>query len=130
AGGPELHGAGYGWAANPRGEMRTGTQSGSTTPQLVAFKTTFVQLSAVIVQSCGIAQNGTGYCWGDDSFGQLGVSPSVLLEQCGGTQLLCSTSPVPVYGRQQFIEISTGFGSHTCGVTTHGNLYCWGLGIS
>ena len=38
--------------------------------------------------------------------------------------------PVRVVGRQQFTEISTGFGSHTCGVTTKGNLYCWGLGVS
>jgi len=38
--------------------------------------------------------------------------------------------PVAVFGRQQFTEISTGFGSHVCGVTVRGNLYCWGLGLS
>ena len=35
-----------------------------------------------------------------------------------------------MFGRQKFTEISAGFGSHACGVTTQGNLYCWGLGVS
>jgi alpha-tubulin suppressor-like RCC1 family protein len=35
-----------------------------------------------------------------------------------------------VIGLQRFVDISTGFGSHSCGVTTQGNLYCWGLGSS
>ena len=61
---------------------------------------------------------------------QLGVLPSVLVERCSVQLLPCSTIPIPVFGRQQFTEISTGFGNHTCGVTTRGNLYCWGLGVS
>jgi alpha-tubulin suppressor-like RCC1 family protein len=128
--GSDASGFAYCWEANPRGEMGTGDVAGSTTPKRVATDIAFVQLSAGIVQSCGVADNGAGYCWGDDSFGQIGVSPSLLIERCGGQQLPCSTKPVPVFGRQQFTEISTGFGSHTCGVTTRGNLYCWGLGVS
>jgi alpha-tubulin suppressor-like RCC1 family protein len=128
--GSDVSGFAYCWEANPRGEMGTGTETGSTTPQRVATNLEFVQLSAGIVQSCGVVISGAGYCWGDDSFGQIGVSPSVLVERCDSQQAPCSTTPVRVVGRQQFIEISTGFGSHTCGVTTKGNLYCWGLGLS
>lgn len=128
--GADVSGFAYCWEANPRGEMGTGTQVGSTTPQRVATDLEFVQLSAGIVQSCGVVISGAGYCWGDDSFGQIGVSPSLLVERCDSQQFLCSTRPVRVAGRQQFTEISTGFGSHTCGVTTKGNLYCWGLGSS
>jgi hypothetical protein len=87
-------------------------------------------IPAEIVQTCGVDITGTGYCWGDDSFGQLGALPSLLVERCGGQVLPCATKPVGVIGRQKFVEISTGFGSHTCGVTTRGNLYCWGLGQS
>jgi alpha-tubulin suppressor-like RCC1 family protein len=123
-------GVAYCWEANPRGEMGTGTQDGSTTPVRVAADLAFVQVSAGIVQSCGVATSGAGYCWGDNTFGQLGVSPSLLIERCGGQQLPCSTRPVAVFGRQRFIEISTGFGSHACGVTVQHNLYCWGLGVS
>ncbi len=105
--------------------------TGSTRPFPVAANLTFVQVSAGIVQSCGVAASGAGYCWGDDSFGQLGVLPQTnLTATCGGPELFCSMSPVAVFGDQHFTEISTGFGSHSCGVTTQGNLYCWGLGIS
>jgi alpha-tubulin suppressor-like RCC1 family protein len=127
--GSDVAGLAYCWEANPRGEMGTGDQTGSTSPKLVASGIGFVQISAGVVQSCGVATSGAGYCWGDDTFGQLGVPPSSLTELCGGQQLACATSPVPVFGRQIFREISTGFGSHACGVTTQGNLYCWGLGL-
>jgi alpha-tubulin suppressor-like RCC1 family protein len=128
--GSDLSGIAYCWEANPRGEMGTGTHDGNTVPQRVAATIGFVQLSVGIVQSCGVATSGAGYCWGDDTFGQLGVSPSTLVETCDTQRLPCSTKPVPVFGRQQFIAIATGFGSHSCGVSTHGNLYCWGLGVT
>ena len=128
--GADVSGFAYCWEANPRGEMGTGTQDGSTVPLRVASDLAFVQVSAGIVQTCGIDVSGAGYCWGDDSFGQLGFLPAQLPERCGGQVLPCATRPVPVIGRQKFVEISTGLGSHTCGVTTRGNLYCWGLGVS
>lgn len=128
--GADPSGVAYCWEANPRGEMGTGIDSGSTTPLRVAIDLPLPQLSAGIVQTCGVSVSGAGYCWGDDSFGQLGVPPSTLTQHCGAQQMVCATTPVAVFGRQQFTQISTGFGSHTCGVSTHGNLYCWGLGTS
>jgi alpha-tubulin suppressor-like RCC1 family protein len=128
--GIDLTGIASCWEANPRGEMGTGTQIGSTTPLAISATLSFVQVSAGIVQTCGVTANGAGYCWGDDTFGELGVLPTLLVETCGGSQLFCSKIPIPVFGRQHFIDISTGFGSHTCGVTVVGNLYCWGLGVS
>ena len=128
--GPDFQARAYCWEANPRGEIGDGSQDGALVPHLVAGGLSFVQLSAGIVQTCGIATTGAGYCWGDDSFGQLGVHPSVLVERCGGQDLPCATQPIRITGFQKFIDLSTGFGSHTCGVTTNGNLYCWGLGVS
>ena len=120
----------YCWEANPRGEIGDGTLEGSTFPLRTLSDLPFVQIAAGIVQTCGIVTSGAAYCWGDDSFGQLGVSTSALLERCDDGTLACSTRPVAVIGRQQFKELSTGFGSNTCGVTVRGNLYCWGLGAS
>jgi alpha-tubulin suppressor-like RCC1 family protein len=128
--GADASGFAYCWEANPRGEMGNGTQDGSISPQRVASDLEFIHVSAGIVQTCGVVTNGAGYCWGDNSFGQLGSSPSFLIERCGGQLLPCATVPKPVFGRQRFTEISTGFGSHACGVTISGNLYCWGLGVS
>jgi len=128
--GTDASGFAYCWEANPRGEMGTGNSEGSTTPQRVDSNLEFLQITAGLLQTCGVAANGTGYCWGDDTFGQLGVSPSLLAERCGDQVLPCSTVPTQIFGRQQFTAISTGFGSHTCGITTRANLYCWGLGAS
>jgi len=128
--GTDASGFGYCWEANPRGEMGTGDTEGSTTPKRIASNLELLQISAGLVQTCAIAASGIGYCWGDDTFGQLGTSPFSLAERCGGSAFHCSTAPVPVFGRQQFTAISTGPGSHSCGVSTRGNLYCWGLGAS
>lgn len=128
--GTDASGFAYCWEANPRGEMGNGTQDGSTVPERVASDLEFVQVSAGLVQTCAVDISGSGYCWGDDSFGQLGLLPGLLIDRCGGQVLPCATHPVAVIGRQKFVDISTGLGSHTCGVTTRGNLYCWGLGVS
>jgi alpha-tubulin suppressor-like RCC1 family protein len=128
--GTDVSGFAYCWEANPRGGLGNGTLDGSTSPERVSTDLEFLQLSAGIAQTCGISITGAGYCWGDDSFGQLGVSPSALIERCASGTLPCSTRPVEVVGRQQFTQLATGLGSHTCGVTTVGNLYCWGLGVS
>ena len=128
--GTDASGFAYCWEGNPRGELGNGTDSGSVTPQRVTTDLQFVQLSAGIVQTCGVVTTGQGYCWGDDTFGQLGASPSLLSSVCGSQRLPCAKSPIAVVGRQRFTEISAGPGSHTCGVTTLGNLYCWGLGLS
>ena len=82
--GSDVSGFAYCWEGTPRGEMDTGDQEGSTTPKRVATDLEFLQVSAGIVHSCGVVTSGAGYCWGDDSFGQLGVSPSTLIEHCGG----------------------------------------------
>jgi alpha-tubulin suppressor-like RCC1 family protein len=128
--GTDFSGFAYCWEANPRGSIGDGSLDGSTTPKRVATDLEFVQLSAGVVQTCGVTISGAGYCWGDDSFGQLGVATSSVVERCVNGALPCSTRPIPVIGRQAFTEISTGAGSHACGVTTRGNLYCWGLGVS
>jgi alpha-tubulin suppressor-like RCC1 family protein len=128
--GAGLTGVGYCWEANARGQMGVGGDTGSTSPKAIAADIGFVQMSVGIVNSCGVATDGSGYCWGDDTFGELGVRPASLSEVCGSQALTCSTKPHAVFGRQRFIQISAGFGSHACGVTTQHNLYCWGLGVS
>lgn len=128
--GTDKSGGAYCWEGNNQGEMGNGTVDGNTMPLPVDAKLQFAQIAAGLVQTCGLTTSGTVYCWGDDSFGQLGVSPGMLPHTCTSALTPCATLPVAVIGRQQFTEISTGLGSHTCGVTVKGNLYCWGLGVS
>ncbi|HUX32984.1 MAG TPA: hypothetical protein VMV51_03860 [Gemmatimonadaceae bacterium] len=120
----------YCWEANPHGQMGDGTTDGSTTPVPVAGGLRFIAVSAGIIQTCGVTVEQDAYCWGNDTFGQLGVSPGTLSARCAGQSLPCSVVPVRVIGWRHFRSVATGLGNHTCGVTTDTNIYCWGLGQS
>ncbi|MCC6318516.1 MAG: Ig-like domain-containing protein [Gemmatimonadaceae bacterium] len=68
--------------------------------------------------SCGIAPGGT-YCWGANFDGQLG---SVRADP---------REPVPflVNAAYPFVQVTTGR-AHACGLTTVGEVWCWGDGQS
>lgn len=64
----------YCWGYNGYGEVGNGV-SGNTqyqTPQKVSTTHTFTQLAAGQWHSCGIADDGHVYCWGNNWYGQLG----------------------------------------------------------
>src|SRR5581483_7882754 len=79
--------------------------------------------------TCALVTNGTAYCWGLNSDGELGVGsitgPQICGEPGGVLQLACSSSPALVSGGLTFSQISTG-GSASCGLTYPGQAYCWG----
>ncbi|MFH1426327.1 MAG: hypothetical protein ABIG66_02735 [Candidatus Kerfeldbacteria bacterium] len=62
----------------------------------------FVQVSVGAYYACGLLEDGTVECWGDDSFGQREIPD------------------------MKFVQISAG-GLHTCGVTVDGTIECWGI---
>jgi alpha-tubulin suppressor-like RCC1 family protein len=116
-------GAAYCWGSNDRGELGDGTRTGpqqcsifacSTTPVAVAGGVSFAAVSAGEFHTCGVTAGGAAYCWGDNTFGQLG----------DGTTTFPS-SPVLVAGGVIFAAVSAG-SFHTCGVTAAGAAYCWG----
>ena len=75
-------GAAYCWGGNQSGQL--GASSGetctatfgsfacSTTPVAVAGSIAFVDIAVGITHTCGVAVDGTAYCWGSNSDGQLG----------------------------------------------------------
>jgi hypothetical protein len=65
--------------------------------------------------SCGITTDGTAYCWGDNSRGQLGTGDR-----------LASPTPRLVQTSEKFLSITAGY-LHTCGVTVNGAILCWGI---
>jgi alpha-tubulin suppressor-like RCC1 family protein len=76
-----------------------------------------------------------GYCWGDNTFGALGIGTGteppleVGPQQCGpeGNKRPCSPTPVAVSGGLTFAAMSPAAGGvHSCGVTAAGIAYCWG----
>ncbi|WKN47536.1 cutinase family protein [Nocardioides sp. Arc9.136] len=65
--------------------------------------------------SCQVRDGGSAWCWGRNSFGQLGDGTTANRAR-----------PVAVAGGGDWSTISTS-GATTCGVRTDGTLWCWGL---
>ncbi|MCA9739802.1 MAG: Ig-like domain-containing protein [Gemmatimonadetes bacterium] len=75
--------------------------------------TTPEQISAGGESACAL-QAGVAYCWGLNTYGQLGTG-----------DLQDRRTPVPVATSLRFNQISTG-PFHTCALTTADEAYCWG----
>jgi alpha-tubulin suppressor-like RCC1 family protein len=126
------HNQGYCWGLNDRGQLGDGTMTSSTTRLSISGGRFFgARISAGARHACGavgVLDNGNitatpGYCWGDNSYGQLG----------NGT-IAASVTPVIVAGGLNFQlpqpSLSAG-PRHTCGIgspNTRSELaaYCWG----
>ncbi len=111
-------GAAYCWGDNFSGQLGEETSPSAwyrASPAPVArAELKFTTISTGVWHTCGTTPSGAAYCWGDNSFGQLG----------DGTNVARAT-PVPVAGGLRFAAVSAG-SFHTCGVTTSGAAYCWG----
>jgi alpha-tubulin suppressor-like RCC1 family protein len=112
------------WDSNVFGQLGTGERSGTTVPARVAADEPMRSVTAGAIHSCGLSVSGRALCWGNDSFGQLGIPRTG--ERCG--VLECRRTPGAVFGGLRFVEVTTGLGVHSCGVTTTSAVVCWGLG--
>jgi alpha-tubulin suppressor-like RCC1 family protein len=83
-------------------------------PTLVGGSVSLVKISSGPFHTCGLTSGGDAYCWGQNSYGQLGVGDTVN-----------NATPVLVQGGLKWSAISVGFW-HTCALTTTGAPYCWG----
>lgn len=109
-------GAIYCWGWNQHGQLGDGSAGDRTVPvRTDAGQTVFAAVSAGGGHTCGLATDGTAYCWGLNLTGQLGDGSGLNRER-----------PVPVDGGLDFGSISAG-GVHTCGVATGLAAYCWGF---
>jgi alpha-tubulin suppressor-like RCC1 family protein len=108
-------GVAYCWGNNSYGQIGKGDTIGSATPFAVSGGLTFAAVSAGSeYHSCGLTTAGAAYCWGNNSFGQLGKGDTV-----------GSAVPALVSAGLSFAAVSAG-SHHACGITTGGAAYCWG----
>lgn len=78
--------------------------------------------------ACALAEDGTAYCWGSNSKGELGTG--TWTPDPRGTSGPYTRAPAPTAGGVRFSQISTREWL-TCGVATHNRgVYCWGYGQS
>ena len=126
-------GKAYCWGGRYRqsaGEIATGSVSESLH---------FQAISAGRSHTCAIEISGDVYCWGANAAGQLG-SPSVDACPLRWVTVECSPSPQKLPGNLKFVAVASGGGdpeisgvqpqSHTCGITTALETYCWGSNSS
>jgi len=126
-------GAAYCWGANNAGQLGLGYFDATIAPKdfawpitprvpmPVAGGLTFASLAAGGAQSCGVTAAGAAYCWGQNVAGELGVG-------YGGGSHPMSTVPVAVAGGLTFARVSA-LEQSTCGITTAGAAYCWGVNV-
>ncbi|HXV86748.1 MAG TPA: hypothetical protein VD793_08625, partial [Gemmatimonadales bacterium] len=108
------------WGWNGNGEFGNGDtfkEDYIWNPTAAAGGFTFSSLDAGGYFTCGLTPAGKAYCWGSNFFGQVGSPPTPPWDV---------VSPVEVAGGLTFSAISVGR-YHTCGRTTGGAVYCWGL---
>ncbi|RDV37887.1 hypothetical protein DV096_12315 [Bradymonadaceae bacterium TMQ3] len=75
---------------------------------------TWTQVATGAEHSCGILDDGTLWCWGNNGSGRLGDGSSTQRSQ-----------PTRVAGDGVWTQVSAG-GQHTCGIKEDRSLWCWG----
>jgi serine/threonine protein kinase/alpha-tubulin suppressor-like RCC1 family protein len=110
------------WGGDDRGQLGIGSTARQPSPTRVGGDIVFSQVSAGIAHSCGVARTGAAYCWGDNGYGQLGSG------QVGDSSADGRLTPTRVGGAHTFRTVATGT-THTCGLTTSGEVWCWGRNL-
>jgi alpha-tubulin suppressor-like RCC1 family protein len=112
-------GVAYCWGDNSFGQLGGGPSAPffSNAPVAVAGGLRFKSISAGRFSSCGITTAGAAFCWGDNSYFQL-----------GSTGPFESESPIAVIGgHTDFTTVSVGV-RHACAAAASG-VYCWGSNV-
>ncbi len=110
-------GAAWCWGDGGSGQLGDGGTSSRSAPVAVSAGIAFGSISAGEDLSCGVAVDGTGYCWG-------------LAGAIGSPVTTNQLTPVRVDGGLRFdvIHAGGGFSTPSCGLTTTGEAWCWGSG--
>lgn len=109
------------WGSDMSGQLGTGTNTFGVqrTPRKVAADVRFTQVSAGNTFTCALTTTGVPWCWGSNSYGQLGRGPWSITDSGG---------PGPVYTT----DLGTGVrrivagANHTCAISAGSELWCWG----
>jgi hypothetical protein len=110
-------GTGTGWEGGDDGGSGDGGSSEAEAPApVVTVPTASPALATGVGFGCNIHTDGSVWCWGDDTFGQAGSTPS--------STTVGATSKVA--GVSNAVALALG-DHHACAVTTAHAVYCWGL---
>lgn len=110
------------WGSNASGQLGTTVDYPSiqnTTVHAVQGLTGMVGLAAYRYGACALKGDGTVWCWGDNSRGQLGVAPGTLPQSPTATQ---------IGGLSGVLTIAAGgaSGYSVCALKADRSVACWG----
>jgi serine/threonine protein kinase/alpha-tubulin suppressor-like RCC1 family protein len=86
----------------------------ASVPASVAATPTRVSVVAGGMHTCLVASDGRGYCWGENSSGQLGTGAANR-----------ASAPLPIASDLELIAVTAGL-SHSCAIARDGTAWCWG----
>ena len=112
-------GAGYCWGSDAHGQLGDGPVLATVsvpTPVSTPAGRTWASIRPGLNHTCGVTDDGAGWCWGRPDAGRLGGGPVAESEV---------PEPAAVAAPITWDEIVAG-SFYSCGVTTAGDLHCWG----
>lgn len=105
------------WGLDTDGQAGNGAITGlRPDPFRVGTDTDWVGVTIGSNFACGTKSSGLAYCWGDDTYGQLGNGTGVNTDQ---------PSPYLVSDPGPWLKLSAG-SQHVCGIKKDSTLWCWG----
>lgn len=112
-------GQAYCWGSNAYGQIGNNSNAHQKTPVAVQHPSgvTFTSIHAGAMHTCALDTTGQAWCWGYAGDGAMGTSFSL-----GDSVPQAVAQPSGV----TFTSIATEY-RHTCGLTSAGQAYCWGL---
>jgi len=117
--GLDSSGQAYCWGSNIYGQIGDSTKTFASAPVAVhqPAGVTFTQIASGARHTCALTSAGQAYCWGYNGDGQVGIGAA-----------LQSLVPAAVSqpGGVTFTSVYTEY-QHSCGLTSGGQAYCWGL---
>ena len=141
------------WGDNYYGQIGDGTNNSQIMPTAVYTSgalsgKTISQISTGVSHTCAVATDGTAYCWGDNTYGELGIGTVAMNNGAKVADL--SDSMFDSYGIANIVEDSTSLEAaavdmsgvlsgktikyisagyeRTCAIASDNQAYCWGWG--
>lgn len=113
----------YCWGSDSNGQSGDGDGPANPSPVAVpvpAGETGWARVAAGSLQVCGVTVAGNLYCWGGNSYGQVGDgnwnTPMPFVTAV-------DTSAVPAGTKWAVPSMGD---NHSCAISTAGDVYCWG----
>ena len=108
------------WGYNGGGQLGNNTTTSSSVPVGVYGLTKGVKAVATgYSHTCALTTKGKVWCWGNNSYGQLGDNTTT-----------SSLKPVAVYGLTSKVKSISAGDYTTCVLTTKRTVKCWGYGAN